>query len=48
MHWGSTNPGSAPMRRWPENLAFYPRLGYREDDRRVEAGFVHVYFSKRI
>jgi ribosomal protein S18 acetylase RimI-like enzyme len=31
-----------------ENLAFYPRLGYREDDRRGEAGFSRVYFSKRI
>jgi hypothetical protein len=31
-----------------ENLAFYPRLGYREDARRVEDGFRRVYYSKRI
>ena len=29
-----------------ENLAFYPRLGYREVERRVEAGFRRVYYSK--
>ena len=29
-----------------ENLALYPRLGYREFDRRVEDGFDRVYFSK--
>ena len=31
-----------------ENLAFYPRLGYREFDRRVEDGFDRVYFSKNL
>ncbi len=30
-----------------ENLAFYPRIGYREIDRRAEDGFSRVYFSKR-
>ena len=31
-----------------ENLAFYPRLGYREVGRRVEDGFDRVFFSKRL
>jgi ribosomal protein S18 acetylase RimI-like enzyme len=31
-----------------ENLALYPRLGYREVDRRVEEGFRRVYYSKRL
>jgi hypothetical protein len=31
-----------------ENLALYPRLGYREDGRRVEDGFDRVFFSKRL
>ena len=31
-----------------ENLAFYPRLGYRETGRRSEAGYARVYFSKRL
>ena len=29
-----------------ENLQLYPRLGYREIDRRSEAGFARVYFRK--
>jgi ribosomal protein S18 acetylase RimI-like enzyme len=29
-----------------ENLTLYPRLGYREDDRRTENGLKRVYFSK--
>ncbi|HEX8102317.1 MAG TPA: GNAT family N-acetyltransferase [Solirubrobacteraceae bacterium] len=29
-----------------ESLAFYPRLGYREVDRRVEDGYSRVYFKK--
>lgn len=29
-----------------ENLTLYPKLGYREFDRRVEDGFDRVYFSK--
>ena len=29
-----------------ENLAIYPRLGYREVDRRREDGFDRVYFEK--
>lgn len=29
-----------------ENLALYPRLGYRQFDRRVEDGFDRVYFGK--
>ena len=29
-----------------ENLALYPRLGYREFARRVEDGFDRVYFGK--
>ena len=29
-----------------ENLALYPRLGYREFDRRVEDGFDRVYFAR--
>ncbi len=31
-----------------ENLALYPRLGYREDDRRTEDGLRRVFFSKRM
>jgi ribosomal protein S18 acetylase RimI-like enzyme len=31
-----------------ENLTLYPRLGYREDDRRTEDGFERVFFSKRL
>lgn len=31
-----------------ENLAFYPRLGYRETDRRTDAGFERVFFTKRL
>jgi ribosomal protein S18 acetylase RimI-like enzyme len=29
-----------------ENLTLYPRLGYREEDRRTENGLKRVYFSK--
>lgn len=31
-----------------ENLALYARLGYREDERRSEAGFERVFLSKRL
>ena len=31
-----------------ENLALYPRLGYREEGRRSEEGFARVYFTKRL
>ncbi|MEM7471221.1 MAG: GNAT family N-acetyltransferase [Pseudomonadota bacterium] len=31
-----------------ENLALYPRLGYREVDRRMEEGFDRVFFEKRL
>ena len=31
-----------------ENLTFYPRLGYRETDRRSENGFNRVYFRKEL
>lgn len=31
-----------------ENLRFYPRLGFREDDRRTENGFRRVFYSKRL
>ena len=31
-----------------ENLAFYPRLGFNEIDRRTEAGFNRVYFRKNL
>ena len=31
-----------------ENLAYYPRLGYEETDRREEDGFSRVYFRKRL
>ena len=30
------------------NLSMYPRLGYRETDRRREDGFDRVYFEKRL
>ncbi|MBD8876352.1 GNAT family N-acetyltransferase [Roseibium polysiphoniae] len=30
------------------NLTIYPRLGYRETDRKTEDGFHRVYFEKRI
>jgi ribosomal protein S18 acetylase RimI-like enzyme len=29
-----------------ENLAFYHRLGYREEDKRLEDGYRRVYFVK--
>lgn len=32
--------------RMTGNLAFYPRLGYRETSRKVEDGFERVYFDK--
>jgi ribosomal protein S18 acetylase RimI-like enzyme len=31
-----------------ENLALYPKLGYREFDHRVEDGFDRIYFSKNL
>jgi ribosomal protein S18 acetylase RimI-like enzyme len=31
-----------------ENVAWYPRLGYRETDRRIESGFARVFFAKTI
>lgn len=31
-----------------ENLAFYPRLGYTEIDRRTDNGFERVFFEKRL
>jgi ribosomal protein S18 acetylase RimI-like enzyme len=31
-----------------ENVAWYPRLGYRETERRAESGFSRVFFEKRI
>jgi ribosomal protein S18 acetylase RimI-like enzyme len=31
-----------------ENLTLYPRLGYRENDRRTENGLKRVFFSKRL
>ena len=31
-----------------ENLEFYPRLGYREVDRREEDGFSRVFFRKHL
>lgn len=31
-----------------ENLRLYPKLGYREVDRRTEDGFDRVYFSKAV
>ena len=31
-----------------ENLALYPRLGYREDDRRTENGLKRVFLSKSL
>lgn len=31
-----------------ENLAFYPKLGYRETERRSERGFSRVFFAKRV
>jgi N-acetylglutamate synthase-like GNAT family acetyltransferase len=31
-----------------ENLAWYPRLGYTETERRVESGFARVFFVKTL
>jgi ribosomal protein S18 acetylase RimI-like enzyme len=31
-----------------ENLAWYPRLGYHETERRAESGFARVFFEKRL
>jgi ribosomal protein S18 acetylase RimI-like enzyme len=30
------------------NVAWYPRLGYRETGRRAESGFARVFFTKRV
>ncbi|MHB8648369.1 MAG: GNAT family N-acetyltransferase [Thermomicrobiales bacterium] len=34
--------------RMTENLAYYPKLGYEEIDRRREGGYDRVYFRKRL
>jgi GNAT superfamily N-acetyltransferase len=34
--------------RMTENLAYYPRRGYTEVDRRTEAGFRRVFFKKTL
>lgn len=34
--------------RMVENIAWYPRLGYRETERRAESGFARVFFRKRL
>jgi GNAT superfamily N-acetyltransferase len=34
--------------RMTENLAYYPARGYREVDRRTEAGFTRVFFVKML
>ena len=31
-----------------ENIAWYPRLGYRQTERRAESGFARVFFEKRL
>jgi ribosomal protein S18 acetylase RimI-like enzyme len=31
-----------------ENLTWYPRLGYRETERRAESGFARVFFVKTL
>lgn len=31
-----------------ENLAFYPKLGFNEEERRTEDGYDRVYFVKRL
>jgi ribosomal protein S18 acetylase RimI-like enzyme len=31
-----------------ENLAYYPRLGFRETERREEDGYSRVFFEKRV
>lgn len=31
-----------------ENLALYPRLGYRQTERRTEKGYDRVYFAKSV
>jgi ribosomal protein S18 acetylase RimI-like enzyme len=31
-----------------ENLGYYPRLGFRETDRREEEGYKRVFFEKRV
>ena len=31
-----------------ENLAYYPRRGFRETGRRVDGGFSRVFFSRRV
>jgi ribosomal protein S18 acetylase RimI-like enzyme len=31
-----------------ENLGWYPRLGYTETERRAEAGFARVFFTKTL
>ena len=34
--------------RMTENLAYYPRLGFRETERREEDGYSRVFFAKRV
>ncbi len=34
--------------RMTENLRFYPRLGYRQIEQRIEDGFDRVHFEKRL
>jgi hypothetical protein len=31
-----------------ENIAMYPRLGYRETGRGEQAGYARVFFAKRL
>ena len=31
-----------------ENIAWYPRLGFRETERRAERGFARVFFEKKL
>jgi len=31
-----------------ENLAMYPKLGYKETERKKQSGFSRVFFSKRL
>ncbi len=31
-----------------ENIGYYPRRGYQETDRRLDEGFIRVFFTKRL
>jgi len=45
---GATSVKLYTNEKMAENLSIYPRLGYREIERRTESGFNRVFFEKPI